>query len=50
MNNDKLVNVLKTLKQDLQSAYGSFSTANKDKNIKMAQGKVDVLIELLSND
>lgn len=47
MNNDKLIKVLEGLKKDLQSAFVAYAASSKDKHIKGAQGKVDVLLELL---
>ena len=47
MDNEKLVKVMEGIKQNLHSALLAYSMNSKDKDIKTAVGKVDVLIELL---
>jgi hypothetical protein len=47
MDNQKLLNIMLGIKNDLKSAYTCYASNNKDTHIKAANGKIDVLIELL---
>lgn len=47
MNEQKLAKIMQSIKKDLSSALLAYSMNNKDKDIKTAIGKIDVLMELI---
>jgi hypothetical protein len=50
MNNELLIRLLKGIDDDLSKAYTSYYAPDKDTHIKVARGKLNMLLEIAKDE